>query len=210
MPASGYPVPSGVCQTQACSFKNSRFIGTAGPAVNVAAAQEFINSVRDRCPGASHHVYAFSVGYGATVTEGMSDDGELPGTAGRPVRAGVKGSGLGDVGVVVSRFFGGTKLGTGGLVKAYTQTAQQVLGELQTTRKIERINATLHVPYNVHAACRRALEQAGAIVRSETFDAQVTMELLVAEEDRHVLVEAVTEASAGMAKLTVHDAADAP
>ena len=141
MPASGYPVPSGICQTEPCSFKNSRFIGTAGPAASVAAAQEFINSIRDRYPDASHHAYAFSVGFGATVTEGMSDDGEPSGTAGRPVLAVVKGSGLGDVAVVVSRFFGGTKLGTGGLVRAYTQTAQQVLGELQTTRKIERINA---------------------------------------------------------------------
>jgi uncharacterized YigZ family protein len=179
-----------MCESEA-RFKNSRFIGTAGPTATVDTAQAFIESIRGRYPDASHHVYAFSVGYGATVTEGMSDDGEPSGTAGRPVLA-----------VVVTRYFGGTKLGTGGLVRAYTQTAQQVLRELETTRKIERISATLHVPYRLHAACRRALEGVGAIVRDEVFDAQVTIELLVAEEDRQASVEAVTEACA--ANLTVH------
>lgn len=203
MPASGYPVPASRCVAET-RFKNSRFIGTAGPAASIEAAQEFIESIRSRYPHANHHVYAFSVGYGATVTEGMSDDGEPSGTAGRPALAVVKGSGLGDVAVVITRFFGGTKLGTGGLVRAYTQTAQQVLGELETTRKIERIRATLHVPYRLHASCRRALEEVGAIIHDEVFDAQVTIELLVAEEDRQTLVEAVTEASAGAASLILH------
>ncbi len=202
MPASGYPVPASTCEAET-RFKNSRFIGTAGPTASVEAAQEFIDSIRSRFPDASHHVYAFSIGYGATVTEGMSDDGEPPGTAGRPVLAVVKGSGLGDVAVVITRFFGGTKLGTGGLVRAYTQTAQQVLGELETTRKIERIGATLHVSYRLHAACRRALEEVGAIIHNEVFDSQVTIELLFAEEDRQAVVEAVTEASAGAADLTL-------
>jgi len=146
MPASGYPVPAATCESET-RFKNSRFIGTAGPAASVDEAQEFVDSIRNRYGDASHHVYAFSVGHGATVTEGMSDDCEPSGTAGRPVLAVVKGSGLGDVAVVITRFFGGTKLGTGGLVRAYTQTAQQVLGELPTTRKIERVSAILHVPY---------------------------------------------------------------
>jgi uncharacterized YigZ family protein len=202
MPASGYPVPASTCESET-RFKNSRFIGTVGPTSSVEAAQKFIESIRSRYPDASHHVYAFSIGHGATVTEGMSDDGEPSGTAGRPVLAVVKGSGLGDVAVVITRFFGGTKLGTGGLVRAYTQTAQQVLGELETTRKIERISATLHVPYRLHAACRRALDEVGAVIRDEVFDAQVTIELLVAEEDRQALVEAVTEASAGAARLTL-------
>jgi uncharacterized YigZ family protein len=202
MPASGYPVPASICESEA-RFKNSRFIGTAGPTATVDAAQAFIESIRGRYPDASHHVYAFSVGYGATVTEGMSDDGEPSGTAGRPILAVVKGSGLGDVAVVVTRYFGGTKLGTGGLVRAYTQTAQQVLAELETIRKIERISATLHVPYRLHAACRRALEKVGASVRDERFDTHVTIELVVAEQDRQALVEAVTDASAGAASLTV-------
>ena len=204
MPASGYPVPTRVCEAEA-RFKNSRFIGTAGPAASVAAAQAFIRSIRTRYSDASHHVYAFSVGYGATVTEGMSDDGEPSGTAGRPVLAIVKGSGLGDVAVVVTRYFGGTKLGTGGLVKAYTETAQRVIGRLETTQKIERIAGTLRVPYRLHAACRRALDEVGALVREEVFEADVTIELFVAEEDRAALVSAVTEASAGEARLTVPD-----
>lgn len=109
--------------------------------------------------------------------------------------------------MVIARFFGGTKLGTGGLVRAYTQTAQQVLGELETTRVVERIGTTLRVPYKLHATCRRALDEAGAIVRDEVFDAQVTIDLLVAVEDRDALVAAVTEATSGAASFSMPDAA---
>ena len=201
MPASGYPVPSSACQAEA-RFKNSRFIGAAGPAASVDEAKEFIGRVRARYADASHHVYAFSVGYGATVIEGMSDDGEPSGTAGRPVLAVVKGSGLGDLAVVVTRYFGGTKLGTGGLVRAYTATAQQVISQLETSRKIERVAGSLRVPYRCHAACRRALDDVGALVSDELFATDVTIEFQVAEDDREALVGAVTDASAGAARPT--------
>ncbi|HRF96950.1 MAG TPA: YigZ family protein, partial [Aggregatilineales bacterium] len=75
-------------------------------------------------------------GFGASVTEGMSDDGEPAGTAGPPVLAVVRGSKIGDVSLVVTRYFGGTKLGTGGLVRAYSEAAHIALNSLPTTLKI--------------------------------------------------------------------------
>ena len=118
--AEGYPVPTGEAVIE-IEVKRSRFIGYAAPAATVEAARGFIESVRQRHPDASHHVYAFEVGHGASVTHGMSDDGEPSGTAGRPALVVVENHELGDVVAVVVRYFGGTKLGTGGLVRAYTQ-----------------------------------------------------------------------------------------
>src|ERR671921_1142335 len=94
--------------------------------------------IRAEMPDAAHHVYAYIVGHGATTTLGMSDDGEPSGTAGRPVMAVLKGSGLGDVALVITRYFGGTLLGTGGLVRAYGDAAKAVLAILPRTEKIER------------------------------------------------------------------------
>ena len=97
--AEGYPVPTGEAVIE-IEVKRSRFIGYAAPAATVEAARGFIESVRQRHPDASHHVYAFEVGHGASVTHGMSDDGEPSGTAGRPMLAVVQGADLGDVVVV--------------------------------------------------------------------------------------------------------------
>src|SRR5215210_7121158 len=95
---------------------NSRFIASTGPSASVEAARVFIATLRAEMPDASHHVYAYIIGHGATTTLSMTDDGEPPGTAGRPVMAVLKGSDLGDLALVITRYFGGTLLGTGGLV----------------------------------------------------------------------------------------------
>jgi len=83
--------------------RRSRFVATVACTPTVAEARAFIDEMRAEFADASHNVYAFAVGYGATVTHGMSDDGEPSGTAGRPALAVVQGSGLGDVTVVVTR-----------------------------------------------------------------------------------------------------------
>src|SRR5262249_27232794 len=83
---------------------NSRFIASAAPTASVEAARAFIAEQRAAMPDASHHVYAYVIGHGATTTLGMSDDGEPSGTAGRPALAVLRGSGLGDVTLVVTRY----------------------------------------------------------------------------------------------------------
>ena len=106
-------VPAGPVHCE-IRVSNSRFITHLAPASDVASARAFIASIRQQMPDANHHVYAYVIGHGGTTTLGMSDDGEPSGTAGRPALAVLKGSGLGDVVVVVTRYFGGTLLGTGG------------------------------------------------------------------------------------------------
>ncbi len=114
---------------------NSRFITTAQPAFSVDEAKAFIQEMKNEFADASHNVPAFLIGYGASVTAHCSDDGEPSGTAGRPALAVLQGSDLGDIVVVVTRYFGGTKLGTGGLVRAYTDAVKSVLGKFTPRRK---------------------------------------------------------------------------
>src|SRR5690348_4882092 len=114
-----YRIPAATTRIEH-EVSRSRFIATLGNAATVEAARGFIAEIRAEMPDASHHVYAFKVGYGSSVTEGLSDDGEPTGTAGPPVLAVLRGADIGDAALVVTRYFGGTKLGTGGLVRAYS------------------------------------------------------------------------------------------
>ncbi|NJN95940.1 MAG: YigZ family protein [Anaerolineales bacterium] len=154
MSSKRYPIPAGEARIE-LQIKNSRFIGRAGYTPSVAEAKAFIEKVKAEEPGCTHAVYAFAAGHGAAVTHGMSDAGEPSGTAGRPALAVVKGSGLGDVTVVIVRYFGGTKLGTGGLVKAYTETARAVLAELPVTEKVERCSIKVRVDYPFYEQIKR-------------------------------------------------------
>ena len=124
-------------ETQAELFVlNSRFIATAGPVFSVEEAKRFVARLRQRYADASHNVPAYIVGHGETVTSHCNDDGEPSGTAGRPALAVLRGSGLGDAAVVITRYFGGTKLGTGGLVRAYSDAVRAVLAILPRAIKV--------------------------------------------------------------------------
>lgn len=191
-----YPIPGGESRVE-LQVKNSRFIGRAAYTPSVEEARAFIERVKAEEPGCTHAVYAFAVGYGASVTHGMSDAGEPSGTAGRPALAVVRGSGLGDVTVVIVRYFGGTKLGTGGLVKAYTETAQLALAELPPGEKVETRSVTLAVPYNAYEPIKRLIDSFHGRVEAETFTTEVTLQLVFAVDDLPGFVAAVSEATGG-------------
>jgi uncharacterized YigZ family protein len=191
-----YPIPGGESRVE-LQVKNSRFIGRAAYTPSVEEARAFIDRVKAEEPGCTHAVYAFAVGYGVSVTHGMSDAGEPSGTAGRPALAVVKGSDLGDVTVVIVRYFGGAKLGTGGLVKAYTETAQLALAELPRTEKVELRTVTVAVPYSSYEQLKRLIEIFHGQVEDETFTTEVTLRLVFAVEDLPGFAAAVSEATSG-------------
>ena len=180
---------------------HSRFIATAGLVTSVEAARAFIAGVRAEMPDASHHVYAYIIGHGNTTTLGMSDDGEPSGTAGRPVMGVVKGSGLGDVIVVVTRYFGGTLLGTGGLVHAYGDAAKAVLAIMPREEKIERRTLVIVVDYASYEQTRRLIAAHASTITIEEFAADVTIEVSVPLEQQPLLASAVTELTAGKAQI---------
>lgn len=176
---------------------NSRFIATAGPATSVEEARAFIAGIRAEMPDATHHVYAYVIGHGATTTLGMSDDGEPSGTAGRPALAVLRGSGFGDVVLVLTRYFGGTQLGTGGLVHAYGDAAKAVLAILPRSEKIERTQALVVVPYAAYEAVRRLLANYQGTITSEAFAADVTLEIGLPVAQVAGFTAALAEATAG-------------
>jgi len=197
-----YPIPNGESKIE-LQVKNSRFIGRAAYTPSVEAAKAFIEQVKEEEPNNSHAVYAFAVGHGATVTHGMSDAGEPSGTAGKPTLAVVKGSELGDVTVVIIRYFGGTKLGTGGLVKAYTEAAQLALAELPLAEKVERQTVQVAIPYPFYEPVKRLVEMHQGQIDDETFTTEVTMQLTFIVDDLPAFAAALAELTAGQVSLNV-------
>ena len=195
-PSDRYPIPAAEARVE-LRVANSRFVASAGPVSTVEAARAFLERVRAEMPTANHHVYAYLVGYGGSVTAGMSDAGEPSGTAGRPALAVLRGSGLGDVIVVVTRFFGGTLLGTGGLVHAYGDAVKAVLEVLPRAEKVELRTLLVSLDYATYGACKLLLPIHQATVVSEEFAADVTLMLSLPASEVAALVSALREATAG-------------
>ena len=191
-----YPIPAGESRIE-LRVKNSRFIGRAGHTPSVDEAKAFIGKIKAEEAGCTHAVYAFAVGHGASVTHGMSDAGEPSGTAGRPALAVVKGSDLGDVTVVIVRYFGGTKLGTGGLVKAYTETAQLALADLPVTEKVDRQTVLIVVPYSFYEQCQRLVETHHGFIESGEFASEVSLRLTFTVDDLPEFETTLAEATSG-------------
>jgi len=171
-----YPVPAEEVRRELVIL-NSRFIAVLTPAFSVEAARAFLQRMRSEFPDATHHVSAWLIGGGTTVIEHCSDDGEPPGTAGRPALAVLRGSELGDVAVVVIRYFGGTKLGTGGLVRAYTEAVQQVVAAVPRACRLPVYAVMLALPYSLLEQVRRLAGMHQGEILSEDFGADVTMSL---------------------------------
>ena len=192
----GYYIPAEIHSSEIVVV-NSRFICNISRATSVEEAKQFHADIRAQMPDASHHVYAFRIGYGNSVVEGRSDDGEPPGTAGPPVLAVLRGSEIGDVIVVVTRYFGGTKLGTGGLVRAYSEAASTGLNLLKTELKVERKTLGIECSYSLHESIKRLVEQHNGVVDDEVFSADVTILATFAVEDIPDFASNLTELTAG-------------
>jgi uncharacterized YigZ family protein len=156
---------------------NSRFIVSLAPVFTVEEAREYIACIRVKYQDATHNVPIYLVGGGESVIAHCSDDGEPSGTAGKPALAVLKGSGLGDVAVVITRYFGGTKLGTGGLVRAYQDAMRQVVSEVPRAEKRRVHLLLLEAPYSVLERLRRLTAQQHGVILQEDFGEQVTLTL---------------------------------
>jgi uncharacterized YigZ family protein len=176
---------------------NSRFIATAAPVFSVEEARAFIQEIRHEFSDASHNVPAFLVGYGQSVTAHCSDDGEPSGTAGRPALTVMQGSGLGDIAVVVTRYFGGTKLGTGGLVRAYTDAVKAVLKNMRLAEKVPTYTVMLVIPYNLYEQTKLLIQEHQGKILDEEFAADITISIQVLIEKFDAFNEGIVELSRG-------------
>jgi uncharacterized YigZ family protein len=154
---------------------NSRFIATLSLVFTIEAAKAFIKRVKEEFADASHHVPAYLIGHGASLTAHCNDDGEPAGTAGRPALAVLQGSGLGDTAVVVTRYFGGTKLGTGGLVRAYGDAVRAVLEMTPRAEKTATHTVMAAVPYPLLERVRLLVAEHNGRILEEEFAAAITL-----------------------------------
>ncbi len=191
-----YQRPRGIHRTNT-SVSNSRFICTINCVDSTIAARHFVEQIRREMPDASHHPYAFRIGYGNSIIEGMTDDGEPTGTAGPPILAVLRGSEIGDIIIVVTRYFGGAKLGTGGLVRAYTQAAQVGLSELPTERNISKSALGIETPYPFYEKITRVIQQFSGEVEEETFTDKVTIIVQIPQQDVEQFERTLGEITAG-------------
>ncbi len=179
---------------------NSRFIASIGPAISVAEAKAFIAAQVLLYSDATHNVPAYIIGHGKSIISHCSDDGEPRGTAGRPALAVLSGSGLGDLVLVVTRYFGGTKLGTGGLVKAYGDCAREALAGVRKAKKTSFHRAHIETPYNLYEQILRLIKTFGGIIENEAFAENVSIEFSAPARIFDRLEKALSEISQGKIK----------
>lgn len=188
---------------------NSRFIATAAPVFTVEEAKAFVARTREAFADATHNVPAFLVGHGSSVIAHCSDDGEPSGTAGRPALAVLQGSGLGDIAVVVTRYFGGTKLGTGGLVRAYGDAVRAVLAALPLAERVATQTVMLAAPYSLFERVRLLVAAHAGEILDEAFAADVTVTARFAVEHVPEFQAAIQQFSAGTVTAEIVDSDDA-
>ena len=188
---------------------NSRFIATLASVLSVEDARAFIARIKKEFADASHNVPAYIIGGGNTVTEFFSDDGEPSGTAGKPALAVLRGSGLGDVAVVITRYFGGTLLGTGGLVKAYTDSTQMVVNAVERGRRIPVYVAMVAIPYNFLERIRLVVARQNGEVLEEDFAGDITLTMQFPADSFDAFQAELRELSAGTLRAEVIESKEA-
>jgi uncharacterized YigZ family protein len=196
MDSPSFEVPASAARVD-LKVSNSRFIASLDYVESMDEARAFLARIRAEFPDATHHVPAFIVGGARSRTEFCSDDGEPGGTAGRPLLSVLKGSGLGNVAVVVTRYFGGTLLGMGGLVKAYSEAGKEVLAlagkaRLETLERIELV-----LPYRAFEPFKRMADEAGAELLSTDFAESVRARLELPAEGLEAFLSKLADLTGG-------------
>lgn len=180
-------------------IRRSRFIVTLAHTPSVDAARSFVERIRREFPDATHNCWAFAAGPpGDTNRIGYSDDGEPHGTAGRPMLAVLLYGQVGELAAVVTRYFGGIKLGTGGLVRAYQEMVQKGLATLPVRDHMVLTRLEVIFDYCHLAHFRRLVSEHHAIVANEAFGMDVACQILIADTEISAFSTALRNATGGM------------
>lgn len=186
--------------------KKSRFIGYITSVETEEEAAVFIEAIRKEHYNARHCCYAYSIGTASQPVLRFSDDGEPQGTAGKPILEVIQGSGVRNICIVVIRYFGGTLLGTGGLVRAYTDAAKAGLDASVIRRRRRMVEAELLMDYTDFGKIQRLIENMDAEIIDTVYTERVLVEVQVYAPDYDNFVKAVAEATA--ARVCVERKAD--
>lgn len=180
-------------------IKKSLFIGQAAPVQSEEGALAFIESVQAAHPQATHHCRAYLIGETGLIQR-FHDDGEPSGTAGMPILETAKQMGVTNVVIVVTRYFGGIKLGAGGLVRAYRQAARSALEAGRLTRYVPWKVVDIRIAYESLGKCDYLLRESPVVERDRVFTDRVALTWLIPEDRVGWIRTQVMEISAGQAK----------
>ena len=175
--------------------KKSRFIGYVCHVENEEEADAFISDIKKKNYDARHNCFAYSVGED-TVIQRFSDDGEPGGTAGKPILEVITGNGLNNVCVVVTRYFGGTLLGTGGLIRSYTEAAKECIADTQIVTKRCVIPLVITSNYNDLGKIQYILGREGIVIRDSEYGENVVLTANVFVDAIDLIEKKLTEATA--------------
>ncbi len=203
-----YPIPARVHRVEE-TIQRSRFITTVAHAPDAEAAHAFVQTVRDEYPDATHHCWAFVAGPpGSTTHIGMSDDGEPHGTAGRPMLTTLLHADAGEIVAVSTRYYGGVKLGTGGLSRAYAGGVKLALTSLPMEEKVDRVLADVTVGYADIDGLQRLVEELALPIEEEDFGAEVRLRVGVPVAELDGLRARIADLTRGAGR--VEDASPQP
>lgn len=183
--------------------KKSRFIAHVASASTEEEALVFIEAQKKQFWDARHNCYAYVLGEQAQTMR-FSDDGEPAGTAGKPILEVLMNSGIRNLVIVVTRYFGGVLLGTGGLVRAYTKAAQAGIAASDVRTMCHGYEISLVTDYNGIGKIQYLLRQRGISVESD-YAEQVKVKFKVPYEDKDTVIHGVTEVTAGKVEIVVSD-----
>lgn len=206
MAAEGYRTIEGEAEAEIVE-KRSRFIARVRHVETEEEALAFIDEVKAANRTARHNVYAYALRNGRVR---YTDDGEPSGTAGMPVLEALQHAGLQDVACVVTRYFGGVLLGTGGLVRAYTGAVQAALASATVLSMVPCVDVTLTIPYSAYEQAARIASTQGAQVLSCDFADAVRMLLRLPAGTEAPLTAALTELLRSDDGISVGEAHEAP
>ena len=196
---SDYIIPAGYGEAEYID-KKSRFIGQVQHVESVSEAMAFVDAVRKKYADATHNVWAYVLADGQMR---WSDDGEPGGTSGQPTLNVFRSANVCDVACVVTRYFGGTLLGSGGLVRAYSKAASMALEAAGRARMAEWRGVSVECTYAQYERIRRLLEAAGAADIEGGFGEFVTITALLPEATAEPFGERLTDTTAGQARFTL-------
>ncbi len=180
--------------------KKSRFIANVVPVSSEEEAEEFIESMKKKYWDARHNCYAYIIGERGEIKR-FSDDGEPGGTAGKPILEVLAGEGITNAAIVVTRYFGGTLLGTGGLVRAYGAAAKAGLSASAVINKIPGMRLSITTDYTGLGKIQYLLGQRGITVLDTVYTDKVEMEALVSLKEGAAVKAEITEGTNGQAVL---------
>ncbi len=192
-----YPIPAKKHRVND-TIKRSQFITTIAHVSSADEANIFVAMIKKEFPDASHNCWAYVAGKpGDTASIGMSDDGEPHGTAGKPMLNVLLHSEIGEIAAVVTRYFGGTKLGPGGLVKAYSGSVKNALEDIDLIQKRQMVPLQLRFAYPHINAIKLLIESHDGLILNEDYQAEILINIEIPKSNNNEFIQAITDLCSG-------------